>query len=355
MARASIELYRKTIGIGHPVFIIAEAGSNHNGDLDTAIRLIDIAAEAQADAIKFQTFKARRLYPESAGTSDYLGSATPIFDIIEALEMPDNWLPTLAEHAHERDLAFISSVFHEEAVELLRPFVDAYKIASYELTHVPLLRAVGRAGKPVIFSTGAATLEEARSASDCLQAAGCRELIALQCTAAYPAPPERANVRIVETLARELGLLSGLSDHTRDPTAAPMAAAALGAVVIEKHFTLSNRLPGPDHAFAVEPDELARLVQAVRRVEAVLGSSEKTVESEEEELFAFARRSIFATRDIQSGEPFTQDNVDVLRNGKLGPGLAPVELDRVLRSVASHDLSTERPLQESDIALSRDA
>ncbi len=353
MALTSINLCGKTIGIREPVFIIAEAGSNHNGDLDTALRLIDVAAEAQADAVKFQTFKAQRLYPRNAGASDYLGSSTPIFDIIEAMEMPVKWLPTLARHAHESDLAFISSLFHEEAVEQLEPFVDAYKIASYDLTHVPLLRAVGRAGKPVIFSTGAATLDEVRTASDQLQAAGCRELIALQCTAAYPAPPETANVRVVETLARELNLLSGLSDHTRDPTVAPMAAAALGAVVIEKHFTLSNQLPGPDHAFAVEPEELALLVQAVRRTEAVLGSNEKLIQNEEQELYSFARRSIFATRDIRSGESFTRDNVDVLRNGKLGSGLAPTEFGRVVQSVASRDLSTDHPLQESDIASSR--
>lgn len=353
MARNSINLCGKTIGIGEPVFIVAEAGSNHNGDLDTAISLIDVAAEAKADAVKFQTFKAQRLYTRNAGTSDYLGSTTPIFDIIQAMEMPDEWLPTLAEHAHDSGLAFISTPFHEEAVAHLEPFVDAYKIASYELTHVPLLREVGRTGKPVIFSTGAGTLDEARTASKELQAAGCHELIALQCTAAYPAPPETANVRIVETLARELDLLSGLSDHTRDPTAAPMAATALGAVVIEKHFTLSNRLPGPDHAFAVEPDELTRLVQAVRRTEAVLGSGEKLIQNEEQELYTFARRSVFAIRDIRAGEPFTRDNVDVLRNGKLGPGLTPAELDRVLQSVAKRDLTTQCPLQESDIASSR--
>ena len=350
MARTSIKIRDKTIGIDEPVFIIAEAGSNHNGSLENAIGLIDVAAEAQADAVKFQTFKAQRLYPRSAGTSDYLGSATPIFDIIEAMEMPDEWLSTLAEHAHQSNLAFISSPFHEEAVELLEPYVDAYKIASYELTHAPLLEEVARTGKPIIFSTGAATLDDVRRAADRLRDAGCHELIVLQCTAAYPAPPETANVRVVETLARELDLLSGLSDHTRDPTAAPMAATALGAVVIEKHFTLSNELPGPDHAFAVEPDELARLVNAVRRTEAVLGSGEKRVLNEEQELYAFARRSIFATREIRSGESFTRDNIDVLRNGKLGSGLPPGELDRVLQSVASRDLSAEHPLQEADLA-----
>jgi len=350
MPGTAVQIYDRTVGPGHPVFIIAEAGSNHNGELARALELIDTAADAGADAVKFQTFKADRLYPTSAGTSDYLGSETPIYDIIADMEMPQDWLPSLRDRAHERQIAFISSPFHEEAVELLDQFVDAFKIASYELTHGPLLATVAQKLRPVILSTGASTLSETRTAVEKLRSNGCEELIVLQCTAAYPTPLEAANVRALTTLAQELDVLTGLSDHTRDPTAAPTAATALGAVVIEKHFTLDNALPGPDHAFAIEPDELKRLVRAVRQTEVVLGSGRKDVDPVENELRHFARRSIFTTRAISKGEPFSRENVDVLRHGKLAPGLAPETLDRVLESVATHDIAAETSLQPGDLS-----
>lgn len=347
----SFEINGKTVGPGEPVFIIAEAGSNHNRKLEWAHRLIDVAIRAKADAVKFQTFEAKRLYPKNAGRSDYLGVETPIYEIIEAMEMPSEWLPQLRDHVHEGGLAFLSTPFHEEAVELLDPYVDAFKMASYELTHDPLLRAVAARGKPVLLSTGACDIDDVRHAAAVLKDAGCPNLVLLQCTAAYPTPPDAANVRALVTLREELGLMTGLSDHTRDPTAAPMAATSLGAVAIEKHFTLSNELDGPDHAFAVEPDELVRLVQGVRRTEAVLGTGVKNVQPVEEELHAFARRSIFTTSVVRRGERFSRSNIDVLRAGKLGHGLAPGELERVLGSVASRDIPAEAPLADSDLAV----
>jgi sialic acid synthase SpsE len=348
--KQSFEVYGKKVGAGARCFVIAEAGSNHNGSRETALKLIDAAADAGADAVKFQTFEAKRLYPKNAGKSDYLKDETPIFDIIAAMEMPREWLPALQAHAHARGLAFISSPFHEEAVDLLDPFVDAFKIASYELTHEPLLKAVAARKKPVFVSTGAATSEEAVKAVATLEAAGCEELVVFQCTASYPTPPEAANVSALVTLRNALGVPTGLSDHTRDPCVAPMVAAALGAAAIEKHFTLSNRLPGPDHAFAVEPAELALLVRRVRDVESVIGSGSKEVHAVEEELRDFARRSIFSTRAIKRGERFTRDNVDVLRQGKLGSGLPPSELERVLGSVAARDVASEVPLSAEDLA-----
>ncbi|HEV8245018.1 MAG TPA: N-acetylneuraminate synthase family protein, partial [Polyangiaceae bacterium] len=348
--KQSFEIFGKRVGAGARCFVIAEAGSNHNGSRELALRLIDTAADAGADAVKFQTFEAKRLYPRSAGKSDYLHDETPIFDIIKAMEMPIEWLPALRDHAHERGLAFISSPFHEEAVELLNPFVDAFKIASYEITHEPLLRAVAARKKPVILSTGAATIAETEAAVSALKNAGCDELIVLQCTASYPTPPEAANVRALVTLRDALGVPTGLSDHTRDPCVAPMVAAALGAAAVEKHFTLSNRLPGPDHAFAVEPSELALLVRRVRDVETVGGSGLKDVQTVEEELRSFARRSIFTTRPVLRGERFTRDNVDVLRQGKLDGGLPPSELERVLGSVAARDVSAEIALLDADLS-----
>ena len=346
-----ISIFGKTVGNGSPCYIIAEAGSNHNGDLNTALRLIDAAADAKADAVKFQTFEANRLYPKSAGKSDYLKDETPIFDIIQSMEMPTEWLPCLRDHAHDRGLAFISSPFHEEAVALLDQFVDAFKIASYELTHDPLLREVAARDKPLVLSTGASTLDEVKRAVDVLRDAGRKQLVLLQCTASYPTPPEAANVSALITLREATVMPTGLSDHTRDPVVAPAAAVALGACVIEKHFTLSNRLPGPDHAFAIEPNELVRLVKRVRATEAVLGDGKKQVQAVEGELRDFARRSLITTRDIQAGQPFSRGNVDVLRRGKLAEGLAPSELERVLGSRAARDLPAETSLKEADLAL----
>lgn len=346
---AGIDIGARRIGCDEPVFVIAEAGSNHNRDLGTAHALIDVAARAGADAVKFQFFKARRLYPKTAGTSDYLGSPIPIYEMLAGLELPGEWLPDLERHTRDSGLGFLTTPFHVEAVEAVDAHVDAFKVASYELTHDPLLRAAAARGKPVILSTGACTLDEIRHAVDVLAGAGCPRPVLLQCTAAYPAPPEAANVRALVTLREHFGTLTGLSDHTRDPLAAPLAAAALGAVVIEKHFTLDKAMSGPDHAYALEPEELAAMVEGIRRIEKVLGNGAKRVDPVEEELRHFAQRSLFTTRPVRRGEPFTAANVDVLRHGRLGRGLAPGELVRVLGAYAARDLEEETPLLAADV------
>lgn len=340
----------RRIGPDEPVFVIAEAGSNHNADLTTAHAMIDAAAAAGADAVKFQTFEAARLYPRNAGTSNYLGTPTPIFNMLEKLELPPAWLPELRDHAHTANLAFLSTPFHLEAVAIVSNCVDAMKVASYELTHDPLLAAAGASGKPVLLSTGACTIAEIAHALAVLNAAGCSNPVIMQCTAAYPAPPAAANVSALAAIRDRFGVLSGYSDHTRDPLSAPMAAAALGAVVIEKHFTLDNSMDGPDHAYAVEPDELAAMVNAIRRIEEVCGDGIKRVDPAEEELRHFAQRSIFAVREIRRGEAFNTDNIDILRHGNNPRGLAPAELDRVLSCRAARDIERETALQASDIA-----
>ena len=342
-------LYQSTIGLNSPCFIIAEAGSNHNGDLEMAKSLIHAAGDAGADAVKFQTFKASRLYPKSAGKSDYLGSEQSIYDIIKAMEMPESWLEELSDLTHQLGMAFISSPFHEEAVDLLAPYVDAFKVASYELTHEPLLRAVAKYNKPVIMSTGASRLIEAKESVDLLRSLGVNNLVVLQCTASYPAPPESAQVGALVHLRESLGVLTGLSDHTSDPSIAPAAAAALGAVVIEKHYTLSKRLPGPDHPFAVTPEGLEALVTSVRKAEEARGVGLKFVHPVEGELRDFARRSLFTTQAIAKGTPFSTENIDVLRQGKLGQGLAPAALSFVHQAVASRDLEADTPLQAEDL------
>jgi sialic acid synthase SpsE len=345
-----VRLAGTEVADGEPCYVIAEAGSNHDGSCEQAHRLIDAAADANANAVKFQVFRADRLYAKSAGTSDYLGIDRPIHDVIADLELPHEWLPELAAHCRERDIAFLASAFDEQSVDAVDPFVPAWKVASYELTQIPLLRHVATKGKPLILSTGTADLGEIGRSVEEIYATGNRELVLLQCTAAYPAPLASLNIRAIATLKKAFGVPTGLSDHSRDPVVAPVAAVALGANVLEKHFTLSNDLPGPDHRFAVEPHELRLLVEKVREAEMALGSGVKIVDPVEGELRRFARRSVFAVRDVAVGEPFTLENICVLRNGNLEPGLEPARLDDVLARRAARTVQAETALQEGDLA-----
>ena len=345
-----IQVGDRSIGNGRPCFIIAEAGSNHNGSFEQAKRLIDVAAEAGADAVKFQTFRASKLYPKSAGTSDYLQSSKPIYEIIAEMEMPYEWIPKLADYCHQKSVLFLSSVFDEESANRIDPHVSAFKIASYELTHIPLIRYVAMKGKPVIISTGTANLSEVQETVAEFKKTGNEGLILMQCTAAYPAPLDSLNLRAIRTMKDAFRVPCGLSDHSRDPLVGPLAAVALGANLIEKHFTLSNELPGPDHKFALEPPELRTMIEKVRQVEQALGSGEKVMQPIEEELHEFARRYIFAAKRIHKGETLTPDNVAVLRKGKLPKGLPPKFLDKVLGKPATRDLQVNEPLQEDDVA-----
>lgn len=340
----------KWVGEGEPTYIVAEAGSNHNGNFDQALQLIDAAAEAGTDAVKFQHFKAAKLYPRSAGESDYLQIPRPIYDIIREMEMPDHWLPRLAAHCDATGLTFLSSPFDEASADLLDPFVPAFKVASYEMTHVPLVRHIARKGKPLIISTGAATLGEVLHAVEVVRKEGNEQIILLQCTAKYPTPLEAVNARALVALREATGLPTGLSDHSQDPILAPVVAVALGACLIEKHFTLSNSLPGPDHRFAVEPHELKALVTCVRGAERVLGHGRKEALPEEQELREFARRSIFAIRDIRPGERLSPDNVAVLRCGKLGFGLPPEALETVIGRTALKPIRAEALISLDDLA-----
>jgi N-acetylneuraminate synthase len=338
----------RDVGDGLPVYVIAEAGSNHNGDFEHALRLIDVAAEAGADAVKFQTFTASRMYPASAGESDYLRTSKSIYEIIEEMEMPDQWIPRLAEYCRSRSVEFMSTPFDERSADLLAPHVSVFKLASYEMSHTPLLRHVARFGKPIVLSTGAHDLSEVLAAADAIRQEGNEQLVLLQCTAKYPAPLTAVNAAAITTLRNATGRLVGLSDHSRDPIIAPVVATALGAAVIEKHFTLDNNLPGPDHRFAVEPRELAEMIAAIRSAESAIGDAAKRVLDEEAELYAFARRTIFTTRAISEGEELSENNMAVLRCGKLGFGLAPSEFPRLVGKRAAADLPRDRPIRPGD-------
>ena len=346
----------KSVGIGDRVvgdssscFVIAEAGSNHDGKLEQAMELVRIAAEAGADAVKFQTFRAEKLYSRNAGRSDYLQLDQPIFDIIAAMEMPYEWLPVLAAEATRLGVLFLSTPFDEESADALDPHVPAYKIASYELTHLPLVRYIARKGKPLIISTGTANLEEVRETVDAVRAAGNEQLIMLQCTASYPAPLESLNLRAMTTMRNELDVLVGLSDHSREPILGPVAAVALGACVIEKHFTISNELPGPDHRYAIEPDELRAMITSIRQCEAALGDGVKRVAGVEEELRQFARRTIITLEPIARGVVLSAKNIAVLRAGNGGHGMPPSAFDAVMGRSVRRDLAAGVPVREGDL------
>lgn len=346
--RVQIDQY--SIGEGSPCFVMAEAGSNHNGRLGQAKRLIEVAAKTGVNAVKFQLFRADKLYPKTAGLSDYLREDRPIYDIIAEMEMPYEWLEELASTCREKGVLFLASVFDEESVDRVDPYVAAFKIASYEMTHHPLVRYVARKGKPVIMATGTAHLQEVKESVEVFLGTGNPQLILMQCTAAYPAPLDSLNVRAITTLKKLFNVPVGLSDHSRDPLIGPLTAVAVGANLIEKHFTLSNELPGPDHGFAVEPDELALMVQKIRQVEQVLGDGDKTVQKVEWELRDFARRQLVAFRDIALGETFTSENAAVLRRGKLLAGLEPKYYEQILGRVAQKAIQAGSAIQEGDYA-----
>jgi N-acetylneuraminate synthase len=343
--------------VGGRVFIIAEAGSNWRAgtperDLERAVALIDVAAAAGADAVKFQTYRAETLYASGAGESDYLAAAgirAPIATILEDLEMPYEMLPRLAARCREKGVAFMSTPFSERDFDAVDPHVAVHKIASYELSHIRLLERAGRSGKPLVLSTGASSEDDVAWAVETFRSAGGRQLLLMQCTARYPAPADSLNLRAITRLSERFGVPVGLSDHSRDPVVGPVAAVALGARAIEKHFTLDNRLPGPDHAFAVTPPELALLVRGVRDAEAARGDGEKRVLEAEQELHRFARRGLHATRDIRRGEALREgENVAILRPGKQRPGLHPRHLPELEGRRARRDIACGEGIGRDD-------
>jgi sialic acid synthase SpsE len=326
----------RDVGEGHPCYVIAEAGSNHNRDLDMARRLIDAAVAAGADAVKFQTFSGKNLYSTKAPRFDYLADVsdqTPA-ELLESLELPRDWQPVLADHARAQGIEFLSSPFDRQAVDELDELdVAAFKVASFELVDLPLIRYMGERGRPIILSTGMATMGEIEEALDAAREGGATQLAVLQCASVYPAPPAIMNLRAIATMQTAFGIPVGLSDHTLG-THVAAAAVAMGADLIEKHFTLDRTLPGPDHSFALEPDELTRMVAHIRDVEAAEGDGVKRGPSEVEakEMYAKARRSVVAACRIPEGTRITRDMLTVKRPGF---GVKPKFIDALVgRSAA---------------------
>lgn len=317
--------------------IIAEAGVNHNGNMDMARQLIEAAADAGADMVKFQTFKADRLATPDAKLADYQKATAARdetqFQILRKLELSDTMHAELIGHCGKLDIAFCSSGFDIESLhDLVGMGVDVMKIPSGEVTNLPYLRTVGGFGLPVILSTGMATLGDVEAALAVLERAGTKreQVTVLHCTTEYPTPMQDVNLQAMKSIGLALGVDVGYSDHTVG-VEVPIAAVALGATVIEKHFTLDKALPGPDHQASLDPDELKAMVRAIRNIEVALGDGIKRPTEAERKNMLVARKSIVAARDIAAGEVFTEDNLTVKRPGT---GLSPMLWDKIIGQTA---------------------
>lgn len=326
------------------VIIIAEAGVNHNGSIDIARKMIEIAASAGADYIKFQTFKTEKLVtahaPKAAYQEIQTGSSENQFGMLKKLELGEEEHVQLMNHARQNRIRMISTPFDEESADLLhRLNVDLYKIGSGDLTNILLLRKLAKYGKPVILSTGMADLGEIRQALEIIEQAGLpRSMVTLlHANTDYPTPFQDVNLRAIQTLAHEFGTAVGYSDHTVG-IEVPVAAVALGAKVIEKHFTLDRNMEGPDHQASLEPPELLEMVRSIRNIEQALGSAMKEPSPGERKNMAAARKSIVAACPISKGEAFTERNLTVKRPGT---GICPLRWDEIIGTFASRDYHTD--------------
>jgi len=345
-----IEIDDRRVGPDCPTYIVAEMSANHNQDFEQAVQIIQAAKEAGADAVKLQTYTPDTLtidcdneYFRITGT---LWDGRTLYDLYGEAYTPWDWQPRLKEIANELGLDLFSTPFDDTAVDFLEEMgVPVYKVASFENVDLPLLRRIARTGKPMIMSTGMAALAEIDEAVRTIREAGGGQLALLKCTSAYPALPEEMNLRTIPHLAEAFGVPVGLSDHTLG-IAVPVAAVALGACIVEKHFALSRALPGPDSAFSLEPHEFEAMVEAVRTTEKARGTVRYGVSGGEAESRVF-RRSLFVVRDVKSGEIFTTDNVRPIRPGY---GLHSRYLDEVLGRRASRDIKRGTPLSWSLVA-----
>jgi N,N'-diacetyllegionaminate synthase len=321
-------------------YIIAEAGVNHNGSLELAKKLVDIAVDAGADAVKFQTFKADKLVSRTAQKAEYQKQTTAAdesqYEMIKKLELDENAHRELIRYCNEKQIMFLSTPFDHDSIDMLNNFgMPIFKIPSGEITNLPYLRHIGRLDKEVILSTGMADLGEIEDALDVLMQAGVPKdkITVLHATTEYPCPIEEVNLRAMQTIRAAFGVKVGYSDHTQG-IEVPIAAVATGACVIEKHFTLDRAMDGPDHKASLEPEELKAMVRAIRHIDLAMGNGIKKPSKSEVKNISIARKSIVALRPIKSGEIFNSENLTVKRPGN---GINPMRWDEIIGQVAQRD------------------
>jgi len=328
-------------------FIIAEAGSNwksgsYEEDLEQAKKLIKIASKAGADAVKFQTYKADTVYAYNAGNSNYLteqGINKEINEIFEYLSMPYEMISELSQICNDEKIIFMSTPFSVEDAKQIDPFVSLHKIASFEINHVRLIEFLSKTEKPILISTGASTFDEIDFAVNLIKNNKNNEIGLLQCTSKYPAPIESLNLSAIPKMKERYNIPIGFSDHSVEPLIGPLTAVGLGATIIEKHFTLNKNLPGPDHSFAITPQELELMVKSIRQADKTKGNGKKIILNEEQELLLFAKRRIQAIKDIRKGDILKEGfNFEVLRPGNRIRGLEPRFLDKINGAKSTKDV-----------------
>jgi N,N'-diacetyllegionaminate synthase len=342
----TIRINARKIGDDEPCYIIAEAGVNHNGDINLAKKLIKAAAKSGADAVKFQTFTADSIATKTAGKAAYQKKSSDAsesqYAMLKRLELSLDAFTILADYAKKNNIEFLSSPFDCKSAELLESIgISAYKIPSGEITNIPLLEQIGSYKKPVILSTGMANMDEIRDGISVIRRGGAKEVILLHCVTSYPAPLESANLKMITTLYNTFKVPVGFSDHTQGIVAS-LLARALGACVIEKHFTLDRKMPGPDHKASLEPAELTDLVQNVRLAESALGDGVKSISKTEAAIRKIARKSLVAATVIPNGTRITRDMIDMKRPGT---GIEIKYLKRVMGKRACKVIKKDTVLQ----------
>jgi sialic acid synthase SpsE len=331
-----VEIQGRAVGAGHPAYLIAEIGANHNGDLQAALEMIRQAKQAGADAVKLQSFLADELVIRSH----------PEYADLKKTEMPREWYEPLVKTARDEGITLFSTATNDTTMGWMEELnFPCYKFASAHITHLPLIRDTARLGKPMIFSTGFATMEEIETAVRSGRQEGNEGIILLHCVSNYPAAPEEMNLRFMDTLRDAFGCPVGFSDHTAGVNV-PLAAVALGACVIEKHFTLDKNAEGEDQAISLEPEEFRGLVRAAREVEVSLGSQGKVIGEKERQGALMSRRSLHAACDIEEGAVLTEKMISILRPGD---GLPPAELELIMGKVVRRRLKEQEPITWQDL------
>lgn len=344
----SINIGGKLVGKSQPIFIIAEAGVNHNGSLDLALKLVDAAAFAGADAVKFQTFRAEQVVTTGGEMADYqkrnLGKTESQLAMLRKLELKEKYYPVLIQRAKERGIIFLSTPHGGfESVDFLQKMkVPAFKFGSGDLTNLPLLEYAAKLKKPMLISTGMSNLEEVKEAVAAIKKAGNSQILVFQCTTDYPLAPENVNLRAMQTMMKELGVLVGYSDHTIGSQAAVMATA-LGACMLEKHFTLDRTLPGPDQVASMEPLDFKKMVQEVEKVTVILGSPKKRLLGCEKQYVTVARKSVVSAKKIRRGDKLTKKNLTIKRPGT---GILPKRLKELFGKVAAKNIPADSVVTE---------